>query len=162
MLFNSMQFAVFLPIVFTAYWILPNKYRWTLLLAASYYFYMSWNVKYIVLILFTTIVSYFAALALEKTNSTKCKKAILWVSLIACLGVLFVFKYFNFFTESMSRMFEQIGIHLHPTTLALLLPVGISFYTFQSLRYVIDVFRGNVKAERHFGIYATFISFFHS
>ena len=160
MLFNSWRFAIFLPIVFILYWALPHRYRWILLFAASYYFYMSWNVKYVVLILFTTAVSYFAAIFLEKTEDTHKKKLILWVTLIACLGVLFVFKYFNWFFESLSAILSIFTIKLQPITLKWLLPVGISFYTFQTLSYVIDVYRGKVKAEHHFGIYATFISFF--
>ena len=161
MLFNSWQFGIFLPIVFGLYWLLPHKYRWTLLFIASYYFYMSWNVKYVVLILFTTVVSYLAAILLELFHGReRVKKLFLWLTLVACLGVLFVFKYFNFFMESFSFMAGKVGIQLHPITLRLLLPVGISFYTFQTLAYVIDVYRGSVKPERHFGIYATFISFF--
>ena len=161
MLFNSWQFGIFLPIVFGLYWLLPHKFRWTLLFIASYYFYMSWNVKYVVLILFTTVISYFAALLLDKFHGReRVKKLILWLTLVACLGVLFVFKYFNFFMENFSFMAGKIGIQLHPVTLRLLLPVGISFYTFQTLAYVIDVYRGSIEPERHFGIYATFISFF--
>jgi D-alanyl-lipoteichoic acid acyltransferase DltB (MBOAT superfamily) len=160
MLFNSLQFAVFLPIVFISYWLLPHKYRWLLLLIASYYFYMSWNAKYVVLILFTTAVSYFAAILIEKTENVKSRKIILAFTLIACLGVLFAFKYYNFFSSSLTALLEKFAIPLHPVTLKLLLPVGISFYTFQTLSYVIDVYKGRVKAERHFGIYACFISFF--
>lgn len=161
MLFNSWQFGIFLPIVFGLYWALPQKHRWALLFLASYWFYMSWNVKYVVLILFTTIISYFAAILLERFRSRNAiKKLILFLTLLACLGVLFVFKYFNFFSESLAFMAGKIGLQLHPMTLKLLLPVGISFYTFQTLSYVIDVYRGSVRAEKHFGIYATFISFF--
>ena len=160
MLFNSWQFAVFLPIVFALYWLLPHRFRWVLLFIASYYFYMSWNVKYVVLILFTTAVSYFAAILLEKTENIKNRKLILAATLVSCLGVLFVFKYFNWFFESLSAVLSLFTIQLQPITLKWLLPVGISFYTFQTLSYVIDVYRGKVKAERHFGIYATFISFF--
>ena len=161
MLFNSWQFGIFLPIVFALYWALPDKFRWLIILISSYWFYMSWNVKYVVLILFTTIISYFAALLLERLHdNTRAKKFILTITLISCLGVLFVFKYFNFFTESLTKFLALFTIQLHPTTLKLLLPVGISFYTFQTLAYVIDVYRGTTKAERHFGIYAAFISFF--
>ena len=161
MLFNSWQFGLFLPVVFGIYWAVPNKYRWVLLFAASYYFYMSWNIKYVVLILFTTIISYISALMIEKyPDRPKLKRIILFLTLVSCLGVLFVFKYFNFFSESIVNLAGIFSIQLHPVTLKLLLPVGISFYTFQTLSYVIDVYRGNVKAERHFGIYATFISFF--
>ena len=161
MLFNSWQFGVFLPIVFGLYWSVPQRFRWLLLLIASYWFYMSWNVKYIVLILFTTVISYLAAILLERYRNNKpVKKFILTATLVSCLGVLFVFKYFNFFAGAVADFLNMFALHLHPTTLKLLLPVGISFYTFQTLAYVIDVYRGNVKAERHFGVYAAFISFF--
>ena len=160
MLFNSWQFAVFLPAVFGLYWSVPQRFRWLLILIASYWFYMSWNVKYVVLILFTTIISYMAALLLERYHSKPARKFILTVTLASCLGVLFVFKYFNFFTGAVVDFLNMFVLHLHPSTLTLLLPVGISFYTFQTLAYVIDVYRGDVKAERNFGVYAAFISFF--
>ena len=160
MLFNSVQFAIFLPIVFALYWLLPHRFRWVLLLAASYYFYMSWKAEYIFLILFTTAVSYYAAILLEKTEKKSIKKLIVTVSLLICFGVLFVFKYYNFFFEQITKLFDKFAIQLHPTTLKLLLPVGISFYTFQTVAYVIDVYRGDVPAEKNFGIYATFVSFF--
>ena len=158
MLFNSISYGIFLPIVFILYWLLPNKYRWILLFISSYYFYMSWNAKYVFLIFFTTLVSYLAAILIEKYNNKK--KLILWITLIACLGVLFVFKYFNFFFESIDYLFSLFSIKLSPITLNLVLPVGISFYTFQTLSYVIDVYRGSIEAEKHFGYYATFVSFF--
>jgi D-alanyl-lipoteichoic acid acyltransferase DltB (MBOAT superfamily) len=160
MLFNSMAFAVFLPIVFIIYWVLPHKFKWLLLLVASYYFYMSWNAKYVFLILFTTVISYSAAILLERQDSKKVKKLILAGTAILCLGVLFVFKYFNFVSSSITRVFNLFSLNLNPVTLKLVLPVGISFYTFQTLSYVIDVYRGDVKAECHFGYYAVFISFF--
>ena len=161
MLFNSWQFGVFLPIVFGLYWSVPQRFRWALILIASYWFYMSWNVKYIVLILFTTIISYMAGIFLERYRDNKLvKKFILAFTLISCLGVLFVFKYFNFFAGAFVDFMNMFALHLHPMTSKLLLPVGISFYTFQTLAYVIDVYRGNVKAEKHFGVYAAFISFF--
>lgn len=160
MLFNSMAFAIFLPIVFALYWLIPKRFRWLLLLIASYYFYMSWNPKYIVLILTTTLVSYSAALILEKAAQPFLRRVTVALTLFVCLGILFFFKYFNFFSDSFVALMARFSIRLHPATLKVLLPVGISFYTFQTLSYVIDVYRGTVKAERHFGIYATFISFF--
>ena len=160
MLFNSFAFAVFLPIVFILYWLLPHKVRWILMLVASYYFYMSWNAKYVFLILFTTIISYVAAILLEKTERIRSKKWILFGTAVVCLGALFFFKYFNFVIESVTAVFRLFSIQMNPVVLNLLLPVGISFYTFQTLSYVIDVYKGNVKAEHHFGYYATFISFF--
>ncbi len=121
---------------------------------------MSWNVKYVVLIIFTTVISYIAALFISKTNDKKKKKVILILSLFSSMSVLFVFKYLNFFFESISSFANLFTINLHPVTLKLLLPVGISFYTFQTISYVIDVFRGKVEAESNIGIYATFVSFF--
>ena len=125
------------------------------MLIASYYFYMSWNAKYVFLIFITTFTSYLCAILIEKNREHK--KLILTITLIVCLGILFVFKYFNFFFESINYL---LGNKLHSISLNLLLPVGISFYTFQTLSYCIDVYRGNIKAEKHFGYYATFVSFF--
>ena len=160
LLFNSWQYALFFPVVFALYWALPHRFRVYLLLIASCYFYMSWNAKYIMLIIFTTLASYLAALMLEKTESQRTKKVILTLTLCACLGVLFVFKYFNFFAGAVVDFLNMFALHLHPATLRLLLPVGISFYTFQTLSYVIDVYRERVKPERNFIVYAVFVSYF--
>ena len=160
MFFNSLSFLIFFPLVVLIYFIIPRKVRYIWLLIASYYFYMSWNVKFVFLILFTTLVSYLAAILIEKKDDKSYKKVVLGVSAILCLGVLFVFKYFNFISESFTSFVSLFSIHLEPLTLKLLLPVGISFYTFQTLSYVIDVYRGNVPAEHHFGYYAAFVSFF--
>lgn len=160
MLFNSFAFAIFFPIIFILYWALPHKFRWILILVSSYYFYMSWNTKYVFLILFTTIISYFAARLLEKHSDFKIRKWILVGTATACLGVLFFFKYFNFVSESVANFLNLFALQLNPLTLNILLPVGISFYTFQTISYVIDVYRGDVQAEHHFGKYAAFISFF--
>lgn len=160
MLFNSFSYAVFLPVIFIIYWFIPHRFRCILLLSASYYFYMSWNPKYVVLILGTTVVSYITGILIERTGNTLQKKMYLVLSIILCMGVLFIFKYFNFFIENLSSILDMFTIKMHPTTLRLLLPVGISFYTFQTMSYVIDVYRGDIKAEKHFGYYAAFISFF--
>jgi len=121
---------------------------------------MSWNPKYIVLIFMTTVVSYITAIFIEKSESINVKRIYLIIALFVCFGILFIFKYFNFVLNSVTGIFQCLRIPLHPVTLNLLLPVGISFYTFQTLSYVIDVYKGHVKAEHHFGHYATFISFF--
>ncbi len=155
MLFNSMAYAIFLPLVFILYWCIPSKIRWILLLGASYYFYISWNPRYVVLIAFTTVVSYLCALALEKVSALHLRRIIVFSALVLCLGVLFVFKYYNFALNTISHF-----VSIEPKYLDFLLPVGISFYTFQTLSYVIDVYRKEIKAEKHFGIYATFVSFF--
>lgn len=160
MQFNSLQFAIFLPIVFAMYWLLPHKYRWMFLLGASYYFYMSWNVKYVFLILLTTGVTYLAALLIESTESRNRRKVYLTLAAVICFGVLVIFKYLNFLLKSVNDLTSLLAIPLHPVTMKLMLPVGISFYTFQTISYVLDVYYGKVKAERNFGIYATFISFF--
>ena len=160
MLFNSFAFMIFLPTVFVLYWLSPHQYRWALMLVASYYFYMCWDVKYVVLILFTTSVSYGGALLIEKQESKIKKKIILTGTIICCLGVLFFFKYFNFVSESIVSILKLFAIQMNPITLNLLLPVGISFYTFQTMSYVIDVYNGVAHAEKHFGYYAAFISFF--
>lgn len=160
MLFNSNAFYVFLPIVFAIYWMMPQRLRWFVLLISSYYFYMSWNVKYVTLILLTTVVSYGTALLMERTEDKRKRKLCMVAALVICFGVLFFFKYFNFLSESVVSILQRLAIPVHEVTLNLMLPVGISFYTFQTLSYVIDVYKGEVKACRHFGKYATFISFF--
>lgn len=160
MLFNSFSFAIFLPIVFAVYWLVPKRFQWAIMFVASYYFYMSWNVKYVFLILFTTIISYITGILVEREPNVTKKKLYLTLALIASLGVLFFFKYFNFFSNSITDFLQLFSIKVNPITLKVMLPVGISFYTFQTLSYVIDVYKGTAKAEYHFGKYATFISFF--
>lgn len=160
MLFNSLAFAVFFPIVFIVYWVLPHKYRWIFLLAASYFFYMSWNVKYVLLIFFMTIMSYATALIIEKTHDKKRKRIALTLGILICLSLLIFFKYFNFLSNTVVDILSLFTIKLNPITVSVLLPVGISFYTFQALSYMIDVYRETAEAEHDFGIYAAFISFF--
>ena len=159
MLFNSLGFAIFLPIIFIVYWATPARYRYIPLLIASYYFYMSWNVKYVLLILLTTAVSWGCALMVEKCDKKRGKVYII-LALAVSLGVLFFFKYFNFVSTSVCSLLNALAIPVSPYVLNLTLPVGISFYTFQSLSYVIDVYRGKVGAQRNFLKYALFISFF--
>ena len=110
MLFNSLSYAIFLPLVFVIYWLLPNKYRWILLLIASYYFYMSWNAKYVFLIFITTFTSYLCAILIEK--KPEHKKLILTITLLVCLGILFVFKYFNFFFETINKIIIKIIVKM--------------------------------------------------
>ena len=161
MLFNSWQFAVFFVIVFFAYFALPHRFRWILLLIASYYFYMSWNPELVVLISGVTLETYFAARLLSNpARSNRTRKWILAVGVTVPLLVLFFFKYFNFFSEAVTQALALVSIPVHSRALDIILPVGISFYTFQSLAYVIDVYRGDIEVQRHLGIYALFISFF--
>ena len=160
MTFNSLQYLIFFPIVAVLHFLIPRKYRWIMLLAASYYFYMSWNPNLVFLIAFTTVVSYAAALLMERTENKKVRKLWLVITLIACLGVLFFYKYFNFLSGSVTALLRAFRLPVEDHLLDLILPVGISFYTFQTLSYVIDVYRGSIPAERHFGYYALFVSFF--
>lgn len=160
MLFNSLAFAVFLPVVFLIYWAAPQKYRYMVLFISSYYFYMSWNVKYVVLILFTTGISYLCAVWMEKFQKKTAKRICMAGAVAASLLVLFFFKYFDFAQNIFARILQSFAIKLHPVTLSLMLPVGISFYTFQTLSYVIDVYKGDAEAEHNFFKYAAFISFF--
>ena len=160
MLFNSWQYAVFLPAVTAGYFLLPHRLRWVLLLAASYYFYMSWNPQLVFLILFTTATSFAAALAVERARSEAVRRACLAGGVCLSLACLFFFKYFNFFSQTVTAALRAVSLPVDDVTLNVILPVGISFYTFQTLSYVIDVYRGQMKAERHFGIYALYVSFF--
>ncbi len=160
MLFNSLAFALFFPIVVILYFLCPHKYRWILLLAASYYFYMCWRAEYALLILLSTVVDYFAAIQMSKLPEKSQRRKWLYLSLLVNLGMLFTFKYLDFFTGSVNSIFESINILYHIPAFNLLLPVGISFYTFQTLSYSVDVYNGKVKPERHFGIFALYVSFF--
>ena len=160
MIFNSAEFLLFYPIVLLFYFVLPKKTKWVWLLAASYFFYMIWNPPLIFLILFTTAVSYISAILIEKSESRAKRNFWLTATLVTSLGVLFFFKYFNFLADSAISLWNLFGGQADDLVLNLILPVGISFYTFQTLSYVIDVYRGGIKAERHFGWYALFVSFF--
>lgn len=160
MSFNSLQFLIYLPVVVGLYWILPQRARWVLLLIASYYFYMSWNPELIFLIVFTTLISYLSGILIEKFNEKKAKKAITIMGVALCVGVLVVFKYLNFFLESVYAVIRLFMPNFSGKIFDLILPIGISFYTFQTLSYIIDVYRGTIKAERHLGYYALFVVFF--
>jgi len=160
MLFNSFQFLIFFPIVVVFYFAIPYKYRWILLLLASYYFYMCWKAEYLFLIIASTLVDYSAGLKMGKIPDKRGRRMYLILSLIANLGLLFTFKYFNFFNASFQQLFRHFNIMISLPTLKVLLPVGISFYTFQTLSYTIDVYRGNREPEKHLGIFALYVSFF--
>ena len=160
MLFNTIEFVIFLPVVIILYYLIPQKYRWILLLAASYYFYMCWKVEYIVLILISTIIDYFSGIFMEKKKTKKSRLPFLILSLCANLGLLFFFKYYNFASENLNLLFDKFRINADLPLMHFLLPVGISFYTFQTLSYSIDVFYGRQKAEKHLGYFALYVSFF--
>jgi D-alanyl-lipoteichoic acid acyltransferase DltB (MBOAT superfamily) len=160
MLFNSIRYLIFLPLTVVMYYAFPGKWRWILLLAASYLFYAMWKVEYVLLLMAATAVSYFAALGMEAHTGKKRKKLWLWAALTVNLGMLFVFKYLGFFTGLISGISDLTGLPGQIPFYTILLPVGISFYTFQTLGYVIDVYRGVAKPEKHAGIYALYVTFF--
>ncbi|WP_428328416.1 MBOAT family O-acyltransferase [Mucilaginibacter sp.] len=157
MLFNSLLFLLFFLIVTSCYYLLPYKIRWVWLLAASCYFYMYFRPQYILIILFTIIVDYIAGLLIEKASGKK-RKLFLLISIIANVGVLAFYKYFNFFAENINFLLPS-ATHKIPL-LDFILPIGLSFHTFQAMSYTIEVYRGNQKAERHFGIYALYVMFY--
>ncbi len=161
MLFNSLEFLIFLPITFIFFWIMPKKYKWVILLIASYVFYMWWNWKLVFLILFTTIISYLCGVLIGKySNKTALKRTVLIAGLLLCFGVLVFFKYFPFLSSVYSdiiKAFGGEGIHGY---FDIMLPVGISFYTFQTASYIVDTYKGKIQSEKHFGYYALFVVFF--
>lgn len=160
MLFNSYHFLIFFPTVLILYYLIPQKFRWALLLVASYYFYMSWNFWYLGLILTSTLIDYTAALKINNTSDHGLKKRWLLLSIFSNLGILVTFKYFNFFADSARQLLLNFGIEASPVFLNVILPVGISFYTFQTISYTVDVYRGRLQAETHLGYFALFVSFF--
>ena len=160
MLFNSLEFLVFFPIVIALYFAIPYRFRWILLLLASYYFYMCWNYKYVLLIVVSTVVDYTTGILLYRSSRKRLRKLLLLGSLLTNLGLLFFFKYFNFFGGAINSVFDKFNIFYDIPAYNFLLPVGISFYTFQTLSYTIDIYKGKQKPEYHFGRFALFVSFF--
>lgn len=162
MVFNSFEFLLFFPIVCFIYYLLgKNRYRNPFLLVASYYFYMNWQPIYAVLILTSTVLTYVCGLLVEKhAGARKRQQAFLVAGLVLNFGILFTFKYFNFVNESLFCLMSYCGLRWPVPNLDVLLPVGISFYTFQAVGYSIDVYRGTIRAERNFFTYALFVSFF--
>ena len=163
MFFNSLSFAIFLPVVFLLYWFLAGKkvgHQNVLLLLASYYFYTCWDWHFLFLLLFSTALDYFSAIKIEGETSPKLRKLWLWISISINLGFLAVFKYYNFFAQSFQEAAHVLGLTVHPAILTVILPVGISFYTFHGLSYIIDCYYSRIKAERNFTDYAVFVSFF--
>ena len=158
MLFNSFGFLLFFPCVFLLYYALPFRFRKFLLLASSWYFYMCWKPEFIVLILFSTAVDYFCGLGIGRWRQRR--GIFLAISLVMNLGLLFFFKYFNFFGQTLTALCRAVSIPWSVPVLDIILPVGISFYTFQTLSYTIDVYRGKLAPERDFVTFALFVSYF--
>lgn len=167
MLFNSIDFLIFFPIVVVLYFLLPHRVRWVWLLVASYYFYMCWNPKYAVLIALSTAITYVSGLLIARANripdaARRARLRKLWVALsfVSNLAILAFFKYFTFLLDNLNAAFGLLGVSLSIPAFDIVLPVGISFYTFQALSYTMDVYRGEIEAEPNFFRYALFVSFF--
>jgi alginate O-acetyltransferase complex protein AlgI len=163
MLFTSIQFAVFLPIVFFLHWFVANKnlkLQNGLLLLSSYFFYSCWDWRFLFLLVFSTVLDYYTGLKMASSRNQKIRRFWFWLSVSVNLSFLGVFKYYNFFAASFQTGFSHLGLQLDPWTFKIILPVGISFYTFHGLSYVIDIYKRRIKVERNFIDYALFVSFF--
>ena len=163
MFFNSLPFAVFLPMVFVLYWFVFSKTKSTqnaFLIVVSYYFYSCWDWRFLFLLLFSTLLDYFTSIQIEKREKEKERKFWFWLSISVNLGFFGVFKYYNFFAASFSQALSSVGIQASPLLLNVILPVGISFYTFHGLSYVIDIYYKRIKAEKNVVDYALFVSYF--
>ncbi len=163
MLFNSFGFALFLPVVFILYWFVNNKslqLQNLLLLVASYFFYACWDWRFLFLLVFSTFLDYYTGIQIANSNNQRIKKGWFWLSITVNLGFLAVFKYYNFFAESFATAISNFGLQVDPWTLKVILPVGISFYTFHGLSYIIDIYKDRIKAEKNFIDYGVFVSFF--
>jgi len=163
MIFNSIDFAMFLPVVFILYWFVVNKnlkFQNFLIAAASYFFYGWWDWRFLSLILFSTLIDYSVGVRLSKEDKALKRKILLWISVIVNLGFLGFFKYYNFFLDNFVEAFSFFGAKIQKNSLNIILPVGISFYTFQTLSYTIDVYRRNLKPTRDFIAFSAFVSFF--
>lgn len=160
MLFQSITFLAFFPVIAIVYFVTKAKWRWAWLLFASYVFYMYWNPWYFFLIAVSTLTDYAVSLKMERTSSPANRKKLLYLSIFINLGLLFTFKYFDFFSAQIEGLIRHVDPGFQSFYLDLLLPIGISFYTFQTMAYTIDVYRGDIKAERHLGRFALFVTFF--
>lgn len=160
MLFNTFQFLIFFLIVYALYRVLSHRWQNILLLAGSYFFYGCWNWKFLSLIFISTVIDYFCGIEISKTGDKRRQKFFLTISMAANLGILGFFKYFNFFVGSLVDLFQMTGLNLNTGTLHIILPVGISFYTFQTMSYTIDIYRKRMKPTHNFLDFALFVSFF--
>ncbi len=159
MLFNSLHFLIFFIIITTTYFLSPHGHRWKILLLSSCYFYMTFVPLYILILGFTIVIDYFAGILIERSTG-KRRKNYLILSIAANVGVLAVFKYYNFIADNLSFLLGSAGFQESVPYLSILLPIGLSFHTFQAMSYTIEVYRGNQKAERHFGIYSLYVMFY--
>ena len=163
MLFNTINFALFLPVVFVLYWFITNKnlrHQNILLLISSYFFYACWDWRFLFLLIFSTLLDYYSGIKMSDSKTQSQRRFWFILSVTINLGFLGVFKYYNFFAQSFAELVSNFGLHVNPWTLKVILPVGISFYTFHGLSYVIDIYKGRINAEKNFIDYTVFVSFF--
>jgi alginate O-acetyltransferase complex protein AlgI len=160
MLFNSVHFLAFFPVAVIVHFLLRDRYRWMWLLATSYYFYMSWRPPYVLVLMALTLIDYVAAIRIADAKTLRGKRLFLVVSIAANLTLLGVFKYFDFFNDSIGTLLGLASVRYNPPEFDLLLPVGISFHTFQAMSYTIDVFKGHKEPERNLGYFALYVAFF--
>lgn len=163
MLFNSASFLIFFPLIFVLYWFVTQRnlmLQNLMLMAASYYFYACWDWRFLFLLIFSTLLDYFTGLQMDRYSDQKKKRFWFWLSVIINLGFLGIFKYYNFFAHSFADLLGSFGMKVDVATIEVILPVGISFYTFHGLSYVIDIYKGRIKAERNFVDYSLFVSYF--
>lgn len=160
MLFNSIEFAFFFPVVTFLFFLLPHRFRWLLLLLASCFFYMFFKPVYILILVFTIVIDYFAGIWIAGEHNNRKKKLLLLLSIVANVGVLAVFKYYNFLGENLNILFRSLHTTGRIPLLNVLLPIGLSFHTFQAMSYTIEVYRGRQQPEKHFGIYALYVMFY--
>ena len=160
MIFNSLTFLVFLITVVTAYWLLPNRLRLYLVFISSLTFYGFWRIEFIPVMLFSVVIDYFVSLKILETDEEKVRKRLLYISLAGNLGLLFYFKYLIFFSNTAIGFGNLLGMTLDPIALKIILPLGISFYTFQTISYTVDVYRRKILPEKNFILYASYVTFF--
>lgn len=157
---SSIYYLAFLSVVVIGYYLTKPRYRWALLLLASYSFYASWKPAYLLVIAGTTVINYFVAVVMARREEKKRRRKFLLISLVSGLGLLFFFKYLNFFSASIQGMLRGAGILVESPLLNIIMPIGISFYTLQTMGYILDVYHGKMEPERHFGTFAVYVSFF--
>lgn len=160
MLFNSFTYLLFLPFVTLVFFLLPHRFRWLFLLLASCFFYMFFKPEYILILAFTIVIDYYAGLLIASTEEKRRKKWYLTMSIFANVLILAVFKYYNFINDNITGFAAYLGYRVDIPLLKILLPIGLSFHTFQAMSYTIEVYRGNQPPERHFGVYSLYVMFF--
>ena len=160
MIFTSLEFLYFFVVTTLLFFIMPHRFRWQFMLVASCFFYMFFKPEYILILAFTIIVDYFAGIVIEKEKNDARRKSYLLLSLITNIGVLAFFKYYNFLDTQITSLAQLFGFNVNIPFLRMVLPIGLSFHTFQAMSYTIEVYRGNQRSEKHFGIYALYVMFY--